>query len=242
LVITILKIVFLLGFLIILHEFSHYIVARMCGVKVNEFSVGFGKKILQKESKGTMYTLRIVPLGGYVNLKGMDEKNQEEDSYTSVSIWRRLLIILAGSIANILFGVMVYFVLAIVILGSSAAFAATGNFLFAVFESLKMLFTGEIGVDQFTGPIGISNIVSETKLLSEFIYLLALVSLSLGVTNLLPIPPLDGFKALLLIIEGIRRKPFSENFEYSVQFVGFLLLLGLSVYVAYNDVLKIFTN
>lgn len=238
--ITIIKILFLLGFLIILHEFAHYAVARLCNVKVNEFSVGFGKKILQRKVDGTVYSLRLIPLGGYVNLKGLDEKNSDPDSYTSVSIWKRMFIILAGSIANIIFGIVTYFVLITILYGINTGLMATGNFFFSIFESLKMLFTGEVGLEQFTGPIGISSIISETKAVTEFIYLLALVSLSLGVTNLLPIPPLDGFKFLLLLIEKIRRKPFSEKFEVNIQFLGFVLLLGLSIYVAYNDVLRIF--
>lgn len=238
--ITIIKILFLLGFLIILHEFAHYAVARLCKVKVNEFSVGFGKKILQRKVDDTVYSLRLIPLGGYVNLKGLDERNSDPDSYTSVSIWKRMLIILAGSIANILFGIVTYFVLITILYGINTGLMATGNFFFSIFESLKMLFTGEVGLDQFTGPIGISSIISETKALTEFIYLLALVSLSLGVTNLLPIPPLDGFKFFLLLIEKIRRKPFGEKFEVNMQFLGFVLLLGLSIYVAYNDVLRIF--
>ena len=238
--ITIIKIIFLLGFLIILHEFAHYIVARLCKVKVNEFSVGFGKKILQKEVDKTVYTLRLIPLGGYVSLKGLDEKSSDPDSYTSVSIWKRMLIILAGGFANILFGLITFFILITALHGINVGIVATGDFFFSIFESLKMLFTGEVGLDQFTGPIGISSVVSETKALTEFIYLLSLVSLSLGVTNLLPIPPLDGFKFLLLLIEKIRRKPFSEKFEINMQFLGFVLLFGLSIYVAYNDVLRIF--
>ena len=239
-IITVIKIIFLLGFLIILHEFGHYIVARICGVKVEEFSIGFGKKIFQKERNKTVYTLRLVPLGGYVNLKGLDEKNTDPDSYTSVSIWKRMLIILAGSIINIIFGLLVYFILVAFINGINNAFIFTGNFFCSIFESLKMLFSGEVTIDQFMGPIGISSIVSETEAFSEFVYLLAVVSLSLGVTNLLPVPPLDGFKFLLLIIEAVRRKPFSEKFEYSMQFIGFFLLLVLSIFIAYNDVLRFF--
>ena len=239
-IITVLKIVFLLGFLIVLHEFAHYIVAKLSGVKVIEFSIGFGKKIFQKVYKDTVYTLRLVPLGGYVNLKGLDEKSTDIDSYTSVSIWKRMAIILAGSIMNILFAVVVFFILVGCVYGFENALPATGNFVFTAFDSLKMLFTGQVGVDQFMGPIGISNVVSETKALADFIYLLAVVSLSLGITNLLPIPPLDGFKFLLLIIEGIRRKPFSESFEYGMQLIGFFLLVGLTVFVAYNDITRIF--
>jgi len=239
LIITVLKIVFLLGFLIVIHEFAHYIVAKLSGVKVIEFSIGFGKKIFQKVHNDTLYTLRLVPLGGYVNLKGLDEKSSDSDSYTSVNIWKRMAIILAGSIMNILFALIVFFILVGCVYGFENALSATCKFLFSAFDSLKMLFTGQVGVDQFMGPIGISNIVSETKVFADFVYLLAVVSLSLGVTNLLPIPPLDGFKFLLLIIEGIRRKPFTEKFEFGMQFIGFFLLLGLSVFVAYNDIIKI---
>lgn len=70
--------------------------------------------------------------------------------------------------------------------------------------------------------------------------MLALISLSLGVTNLLPIPPLDGGKIVILIIEGIRKKPLKENIELSLQMIGFILMIGLSIYVAYKDVLRIF--
>ena len=70
LIITIIKIIFLLGFLIILHEFAHYTVAKLCGVKVIEFSVGFGKCIFQKEINDTIYTLRLVPLGRLCEFKG----------------------------------------------------------------------------------------------------------------------------------------------------------------------------
>lgn len=239
-IITVFKIIFLLGFLIILHEFAHYIVAKLSGVKVIEFSIGFGKKIFQKVYKDTVYTLRLVPLGGYVNLKGLDEKNNDFDSYTSVNIWKRMAIILAGSVMNIIFAIIVCFILVGCVYGFENALSATGNFVFTAFDSLTMLFTGQVGVDQFMGPIGISGIISETKAFADFVYLLAVVSLSLGITNLLPIPPLDGFKFLLLIIEGIRRKPFSEKFEYGMQFLGFLLLIGLSVFVAYNDIIRIF--
>ena len=64
--------------------------------------------------------------------------------------------------------------------------------------------------------------------------------MSLGITNLLPFPPLDGGKIIILLIEGIRKKPLNENIEAKIQFVGFFLLIGLSIYVTYNDILRIF--
>lgn len=116
----------------------------------------------------------------------------------------------------------------------------TVDFSTSIIENLKMLFTGNINVNQLTGPIGISEAVSKTKGVVEFIYLLALISLSLGVTNLLPFPPLDGGKVVLLLIEAIRKKPLKEEIEVKIQLAGFCLLIGLSIYVTYNDILRIF--
>ena len=103
-----------------------------------------------------------------------------------------------------------------------------------------MLFSGNVGIDQLTGPIGISEAVSKTQGIMEFAYMLALISLSLGVTNLLPFPPLDGGKVVILIIEAIRRKPMKENIEIGIQMAGFCILIGLSIFVTYNDILRIF--
>ena len=90
------------------------------------------------------------------------------------------------------------------------------------------------------GPVGISEVVAKTNGFYEFIYMLALISLSLGITNLLPIPALDGGKILILIIELIRKKPLKEQTEINIQLLGFAILIALSIYVTYNDVLRIF--
>ena len=103
-----------------------------------------------------------------------------------------------------------------------------------------MLFTGQVGVDQMMGPVGISEVVSKTNGIKEFIYMLALISMSLGVTNLLPIPALDGGKILILVIEAIRRKPLNEQTEINIQLFGFSILIALSLYVTYHDILRIF--
>lgn len=116
----------------------------------------------------------------------------------------------------------------------------TRDFSMSVFENLKMLFSGKVRIDQFMGPVGISEVVAQTNQIQDFISILALISLSLGVTNLLPIPALDGGKILLLIIEAIRRKKLSEKVEINIQLAGFALLIGLSIYITYNDILRIF--
>ena len=73
----------------------------------------------------------------------------------------------------------------------------------------------------------------------EYLYMLSMISVSLGITNLLPIPALDGGKILLLIIEGIRKKPLKENTEIQIQLLGFSILIALSIFVTYNDIVRV---
>lgn len=116
----------------------------------------------------------------------------------------------------------------------------TKEFALSIIDNIKMIFTGGVSVDQMMGPVGISEVVAKTNGFREFIYMLALISLSLGVTNLLPIPALDGGKILILIIEAIRRKPLNEKTEINIQLIGFSILIALSLYITYNDILRIF--
>ncbi len=115
----------------------------------------------------------------------------------------------------------------------------TKEFIFSIFDNLKQLVTGNVGVNQMMGPVGISKVVSKTNGLVEFFKTMALISLSLGITNLLPIPALDGGRILLLIIEAIRRKPLSKTLETNIQLIGFSILIALSIYVTYNDILRL---
>ena len=116
----------------------------------------------------------------------------------------------------------------------------TADFLTSIVDNLKQLFTGQVGVDQMMGPVGISEVIAKTDGVREFFQMMALISLSLGVTNLLPIPALDGGKLLILIIEAIRRKPLKQETEINIQLLGFSILIALSLYVSYNDILRIF--
>ena len=390
------------------------LVAKKCKVKVNEFSIGFGPVIWKKQGKETKYTVRLIPLGGFCSMEGEDEKSEEEGSFSKASIPKRLAIVFAGAVVNIIFGLIVFFILmsstgnyisntvgsvldgyaaqeigiesgdkiieadgkkikskydldevtknlnenrqitikierdgeikeyktnlteitskttglyldekckVIAVEKGSAAekqgiktndkiikindedvnespekvaqiiqqkgigtvlltiergnetlsieltpdhvstyylgvnlkpaedtiinhliygLEETKNFSLSIVDNLKQLFTGRVGLDQMMGPVGIAETVAKTNGFQEFIYLLALISLSLGVTNLLPIPALDGGKILILIIEAIRRKPMKQETEINIQLLGFSFLIVLSLYVAYNDVLRIF--
>ncbi|WP_000971237.1 RIP metalloprotease RseP [Helicobacter pylori] len=112
--------VLMLAFLIFVHELGHFIIARICGVKVEVFSIGFGKKLWFFKLFGTQFALSLIPLGGYVKLKGMDneeneenEINQANDSYAQKSPFQKLWILFGGAFFNFLFAVLVYFFLAL---------------------------------------------------------------------------------------------------------------------------------
>ncbi len=407
------KIIILLGVLITIHELGHFMLAKLCKVKVNEFAIGFGPKIWQKQGKETKYTLRLIPLGGYNSMEGEEERSDKEGSFSKASIPKRLAIVVAGATVNILFATIIYFILSAtggtyvsneieglidgyvakeaglesgdkiiegngkkinskkdlkeviektqgkeieikierngevlsysikptevsskvtgiylddkckiiaVEKGSSSerqgirandvlvkvngtlingdrnlalqeigkeglnimTFVVkrgnqevtielepdykstyylgvtlkpaedtflnrcinggmqTQEFLLSIVDNLKQLFTGKVGVDQMMGPVGISEVVAKTDGVREFFEMMALISLSLGVTNLLPIPALDGGKILILLVEAIRRKPMNEQTEINIQLAGFAIVIAISLYVTYNDILRIF--
>ena len=110
-IISALKIIFLLGFLILIHEAGHLIVAKLCKVKVNEFAIGFGPTIWEKQGKETKYALRLIPLGGFCSMEGEEERSENEGSFSKASIPKRIAIVIAGATVNIIFGLLVYFIL-----------------------------------------------------------------------------------------------------------------------------------
>ncbi len=110
--------VLMLAFLIFVHELGHFTIARICGVKVEVFSIGFGKKLCFFKLFGTQFALSLIPLGGYVKLKGMDKEEDgtnetADDSYTQKSPFQKLWILFGGAFFNFLFAILVYFFLAL---------------------------------------------------------------------------------------------------------------------------------
>ncbi len=110
--------VLMLAFLIFVHELGHFVIARICGVKVEVFSIGFGKKLCFFKLFGTQFALSLIPLGGYVKLKGMDKEENgtnetANDSYTQKSPFQKLWILFGGAFFNFLFAILVYFFLAL---------------------------------------------------------------------------------------------------------------------------------
>ena len=101
------------------------------------------------------------------------------------------------------------------------------------------MISGGASIDDLAGPVGIATIVTRTSGIADFVYILCIISLSLGVTNLIPIPPLDGGKLLIYIIEAIKRKPLKEDTSLKIQMAGFLFIIGLSIFVMYNDIARL---
>lgn len=107
------KIAIVLGTLITIHELGHFTVAKLCKVKVNKFSIGFGPTILSKTSGDTEYTLKAIPFGGYVQMEGEEERSESEGAFNKKNVWQRIAIVLAGATVNIVFALIIYFFIAL---------------------------------------------------------------------------------------------------------------------------------
>ena len=195
-IIGFLKIAFLLGFLIFIHELGHFLVAKLFNVKIKQFAIGFGPTIWKKQGKETSYELKAIPMGGFVNMLGEDEPVEDQRAYNQKTIPQKIAILLAGGTVNIIFGLILCAIIASSILGFQKGIKFTGNFLGASIQGIIELFTGKVKADQLVGVVGISDMVVETNGLKEFIYMMSVISVSLGITNLLPFPPLDRRKNL----------------------------------------------
>lgn len=115
------------------------------------------------------------------------------------------------------------------------------NYARLVWVSLGMLVSGQVGVDQLSGPVGVASVMATTASYSilAFLQLVAFISINLGVMNLLPLPALDGGRLVFLILEGIRRKPVPAKYEGYIHAAGLMLLLALMVYVTGQDIVRI---
>jgi regulator of sigma E protease len=107
--------------LIIIHEFGHFISAKLLGVRVNEFAVGFGPKIFSKQGKETKYSLNLIPLGGYCAMEGEDENSADEKAFCNKAAWRRFLIVVMGALFNLILGLIIV----AIILAPTKMFATT---------------------------------------------------------------------------------------------------------------------
>ena len=333
--ITIISSIIIFLLVILIHEFGHFIVAKMNGVSVLEFSIGMGPKLFQKESNGTLYSLRLLPVGGYCQLEGEDEENDSPNSLNNQSPLVRLKVILAGAIMNFLLAFILLILLMSVsrvstevsgVLEDSPAYSSgiqtrdkivsiNGknindgeellknikesqgdldigvirdsqsknikvtprlennvrkigvnfqeeydiknfslikgfkkgvitflNLTGMLYKFLGMLITGQLGLGGVSGPVGVVKEIGNAAKtgVANLIFLLAYININLGVFNLLPIPALDGGRAIFILIEMIFGKKISQEKEGYIHMVGLILLLALIAVVTIKDVIKLF--
>ena len=329
----------LLGVLILAHEAGHFLAARACGIGVQEFAMGMGPLLLKKTSKkGTQFSLRLFPIGGYCQFYGEDEDLPDPRAFNRQPVWKRVVTVASGPLMNFIvaFLVIVLYMSAVGLLavvpnvaqvepnaqqaglmpgdeliavngeavtdtqmialaidesagesvtltvlrdGEQMEIAVTpfydeelgryrAGFTFAqervhvpllqsipfsvsynvesvrlIASTLKnLVFKGE-GVNEVTGPVGTVYVIQEvtqTGGLDVYLELIALISVNLGVVNLLPIPGLDGSRLLFLLVEAIRRRPVKRELEGAIHAAGFILLMGLMIVLTYKDIMSFF--
>ncbi len=322
--------------IIIVHEFGHFITAKLFKVPVPEFSIGFGPALFKKKIGETQYALRAIPFGGYVQMVGEDEESEDENAFCNKPVWQRIIIVGAGAFLNVLMGFIIYVFLfsgisempvlkvespspgtpaaevlqvgdeivgingkrvwyykdfkfllntvetdkelelvvkrdgekhnvsirpyfneetqayniGIILSTEKVGFLGILKYAFyelffvikAIFYSFIMLITGGVSLNNISGPVGTVSIMSsQIKYGAEaFFSLFALITVNIGIFNLLPVPALDGGRVFFLLIELVRRKPVSRKMEGAVHFAGLALLMILMLFVTVNDISLLF--
>ena len=345
----ILTAILVLSFLIFFHELGHFLIARLIGVKVEVFSIGFGKKLICKKFRDTNWCLSAIPLGGYVQMKGQDDfnptiQNYDNDSYLSKTPLQKIAILLGGPAFNILLAFLIYLFISFygwqklapqigTILPNSAAvnvlkkgdiiikidnhpiqtwdeipkvikisptplhlvikrdnklisitltpkitktknifgeevkrkligitpsgklvtihygffeglkiaFEETINKSILIFKSFEKLITGVIGLNNLSGPVTIVKVTSDATHygLVPLLLLTALISVNLGILNLLPIPALDGGHIIFNLYEFIMKKPINEEIMYKLTLAGWGILGSLMIIGIFNDIMRL---
>lgn len=347
-VLTVIIAVILFALIIGIHEFGHFITAKLFGVRVNEFALGMGPKLLSKQGKETLYSLRLIPIGGYCAMEGEDESSEDERALNNKKWWKRAIIISAGAIMNILLGLVFMFIIqvqepyyasttiAYLVSDSTSmnagiqvddeiysingyrtfcatdmsfalstakggvldvvvkrggeklefndlqmdvvsysdgvavttidfkvyrveksvktvitsTFSETLAFVRMIYASFAMLFTGRAGFNELSGPVGMATAIGQVAEqgfaqsflagLNNIIYFMALITVNLGIFNILPIPALDGGRLFFIIVEAIRGKPINPEKEGIIHFIGFALLILLMIAVTVKDIWSLF--
>ena len=364
--ITLLAALFVFSAVIAIHEFGHFAVAKLCGIRVNEFSIGMGPALWKTVRKGTQYPLRALPVGGYVALEGEEspESQQAEAArdrreeaapapvppeegtgipLNEAPVWQRMLVMVAGAVMNFVLGFVVLLILLtaqsspltskviyavedsalcgqtglqagdeIVAVNGRRCFVANdiiyelvrteqyradftvlrdgqtvelpdvqfdtwtdeagqvhmslgftvyglaktpcnvlreaGNSMLyygrIIFTSLADLLRGRENINNLSGPVGIVTAIGQAASYGwqDLLQLLALITINLGIFNLLPFPALDGGKVVFLLIEGVTGHAVPEKIQSGLTVAAFALLFGLMIFATYNDILRLITG
>jgi regulator of sigma E protease len=234
--------------IVLVHEAGHFLAARRAGVPVYEFCLGFPfspRLCTLFRHKETAFTVRLLPLGGFVSFAQADD--DENNGVLAASAGQRALILAAGSLCNLIFafGVFVFVYMAGQGFSFPAAIGASADLIVSIIAgtvgALWNLVAGQGGMDTLVGTVGIAALAGEAARhgLLTLLYFTGFLSLSLGIMNLFPLPALDGGQLLLLLLETIRRKPFALQTVQAVNLIGFLCLVLLSVFVTCRDLVTL---
>jgi len=247
--ISILAFLFVFTIVVLIHEFGHFIAARKTGINVYEFSIGFpfSPKIATLfRHKETEFTLRLLPLGGFVSFS-RNEDESESIEFLKEDRWKRGIIISAGSIFNIIFAFLIIAVA--LMLGKhislfDAAIASLNTIEVVSISTIQLifnLFSGNGSMDSLSGPIGSAVMAGKAANAGfiNLIYFTGLLSLSLGILNLLPFPALDGGHLIILAIESLKRSPLSQRTYQIVGVAGISFFLILTLIATYKDILRL---
>ena len=230
----------IISLIILVHEGGHLLAARLASIPVRTFSIGFGPRVVGFTRKGVDYRLSLIPLGGYIE----PAVSTEEELY-AIPLCRRVIFTLGGVAANIVFAILMLFIyrmltqdhLSIVsalLLAGKNAF----SFMLLITRSIPSLFTnsgdlaGIIGVVQQGGSFIAGNFY-------QIFSFAGLLSLNLAVINLLPLPVLDGGKALLYALEKI--VPPLRRVSTGLSIAGWIVIMGLTILATSNDIAKLVT-
>ncbi len=321
--------------LIVIHEFGHFIAAKLLGVRVNEFAVGFGPKLLKWGKGETKYAINLVPLGGYCAMEGEDEASGDARAFCNKKPWRRFLIVVMGAVFNLILGLVLvsitlipqqrfttttvdsfhenavsvnhglqegdkiiavdgrkifttydlsyafsnvddgainitvkrngervqleqvefateeieginYLTVDFYVKGREKTFTSFISHTFdtavsncaVVYRSLADLLTGRYGISAMSGPVGVTAAIGNVakQNLFDIIPIMALITINLGLFNLLPLPALDGGRLVFILFEMIFHKPVPQKYEAIVHAVGLVLLLLLMLVVSFKDI------
>lgn len=343
--------ILIFGIIVTVHEFGHFIAAKLSGIKVLEFSVGMGPRLLKFGKGETVYSLRLLPVGGYCAMEGEDDDSDDSRSFRRQSVWKRIIVLFAGAFMNFVLGFVLVIIMTCMgdsvptmeisgfsgvknddgtveyyassyesglrhgdiilemdgmhifsttdlsyMLGQSSvhdvevlrdgekilfedvhfgdtkgggvidfglvykdknpanvlAYSAKDSVAIGrlVWLSLRDLVTGKYGAEELSGPVGVVTTIDQTAQQGEnlrekaisLLYLTALITINIGIFNLLPIPGLDGGRLMFCLIEIIRRKPVKPEHEGYVHLAGMVLLFGIMIFATYNDIVRLVTG